>query len=302
MTEESLKLTKQQLQLNQKLKHKKRRSAIEEASPVAIGIFIQLIGLLMTFGLFVPAIELYTGANSLPFWEIGACQGISTFLIATKAEQPSWWRIIHFVFPPMLGFSLELQNNLSIQPEWFLGIFVILLLVYWTTFKTRVPLYLSSQNSIEALDEILMDYLFKLSQQEEFQPRKSIRFLDLGSGTGRVVFALAKQYPQVEFTGIEYAPIPCFISKIKAFFLRCDNVQFTLGDFWKEDLSQYQMVYAYLSPAPMSKLWEKIVKEMQPNTLFISNSFEITESQPNEIIQIEDLHDSQLLIWRFDTK
>jgi hypothetical protein len=39
------------------------------------------------------------------------------------------------------------------------------------------------------------------------------------------------------------------------------------------------VVYAFLSPAPMAALWDKVRREMRAGSLFISNSLPCRESQ-----------------------
>ena len=51
-----------------------------------------------------------------------------------------WWLLIQFLFVPALLLVLSLQ----LPPNFFLGAFLVLLAVYWSTFRTQVPLYLSS--------------------------------------------------------------------------------------------------------------------------------------------------------------
>ncbi|MDH5586413.1 MAG: hypothetical protein OEZ05_07260, partial [Nitrospirota bacterium] len=70
------------------------------------------------------------------------------------------------------------------------------------------------------------------------------------------------------------------------------------GDFWKDDLAQYDVVYAYLSPVPMQRLWEKARQEMQPGSLLISNSFIIPGVLPEKSIQLNDFPGSTLYMWR----
>jgi hypothetical protein len=52
-------------------------------------------------------------------------------------------------------------------------------------------------------------------------------------------------------------------------------------------LGDYDVVYAFLSPAPMPRLWEKVQAEMQPGNLFISNSFPVPGATPDRIIEVD---------------
>jgi hypothetical protein len=70
------------------------------------------------------------------------------------------------------------------------------------------------------------------------------------------------------------------------------------GSLWDCDLSQYDVVFAYLSPVPMDELWNKARQEMRSGSLFISNTFAVHDHPPQESITVDDLHHSTLYIWR----
>jgi hypothetical protein len=62
-------------------------------------------------------------------------------------------------------------------------------------------------------------------------------------------------------------------------------------------LSLYDVVFAYLSPVPMEKLWHKARAEMRPGTMFISSTFSVLDQTHHETVQVDDLHHSTLFIW-----
>src|SRR5690242_13547326 len=63
-------------------------------------------------------------------------------LVAGAAGQamrlPVWWLPINAAFVP----AAIAARSLAISPAWFLAAFAVLLIVFWNTFRTRVPLYL----------------------------------------------------------------------------------------------------------------------------------------------------------------
>ncbi|MDD5383576.1 MAG: class I SAM-dependent methyltransferase [Gallionella sp.] len=198
-----------------------------------------------------------------------------------------WWLPIQLLFAPALVLALALD----IPPNFFLAAFLILLVVYWSTFRTQVPLYLSSHKVWRALEGFLP------------QPGTNFRFIDLGSGLGGVLTHLADARPDGQYAGVESAPLPFLWSclRIKLGGYRNCNVQW--GSIWDDslgicDLAQYDVVFAYLSPVPMERLWRKARAEMRPGTLFISSTFTVPDQAPQQKIQVNDLHRSTLLIWR----
>ena len=63
------------------------------------------------------------------------------------------------------------------------------------------------------------------------------------------------------------------------------------------DWGEYDVVYAYLSPAPMADVWRKVCAEMRPGSIFISNSFAVPGVEPDLVVETRDWHGSRLLIW-----
>jgi hypothetical protein len=69
------------------------------------------------------------------------------------------------------------------------------------------------------------------------------------------------------------------------------------GDIFAHDLTGYDLVYAFLSPAPMSRLWDKVGREMRPGTLFVSNTFAIPGVAPVQTIALPGRPDACLLVY-----
>ena len=202
------------------------------------------------------------------------------------AWQARWWIPIQFIFAPAQVAMLAVD----VTPTLYLVIFLILLAVYWSTFRTQVPLYLSSYKVWQALESLLPP---PASGRAGYP---ALRFMDIGSGLGGVLAHLARVRPDGEYSGVEIAPFPFAWSWLR---LRLKpNCRVYWGSLWDRDLSHYDVVFAYLSPVPMAELWEKARREMQPGSLFISNTFAVPEFPPQQTVQVDDLHRSQLYVWR----
>lgn len=213
--------------------------------------------------------------------------GLLAIILSRLAGLARWWLPIQLLFAPALVLTLAL----NIPPGFFLAAFIILLAVYWSAFRTQVPLYLSSNKVWRALEGFLPD------------AKTGFRFIDLGSGLGGVLTHLASIRPDGHYSGVESAPLPFLWSwlRVKLGGYRNCNVQW--GSIWDDrlgdcNLAQYDVVFAYLSPVPMERLWRKARAEMRPGTVFISSTFAVPEQTPHETVQVDDLHRSTLLIWR----
>jgi len=195
-----------------------------------------------------------------------------------------WWLLIQLFFAP----ALVLMLRLHIPPGFFLVAFLLMLLVYWNTFRSQVPLYLSSKKVWQTLEELLPEVVLD----------QSFAFMDIGSGMGGVLTHLSAVRTDGVYYGVENAPLPYAISRLRIIFGRCRNCHVLWGSLWACDLAPYDVVFAYLSPVPMEQLWHKVKSEMRPGTLFISNSFAVDEHPPQYSITLDDLHHSTLHIWQ----
>ncbi|MGB7597882.1 MAG: class I SAM-dependent methyltransferase [Gallionella sp.] len=195
-----------------------------------------------------------------------------------------WWLPIQLLFAPALVVVL----GAGLPPGLFLAAFLISVLVYWGTFRTQVPLYLSSDRVWHALEGLL----------PAPGTDGGYAFLDLGSGLGGVLTHLATVRPDGSYSGVEAAPLPFLWSWLRIRLSGCRNISVRWGDFWDCDLPRFDVVFAYLSPVPMEKLWRKAQAEMRPGTLFISSSFAVPDQAPHETVTVDDMHRSVLFIWR----
>ncbi len=229
-------------------------------------IAIQTAGLLIYLALAWP----YFGfkGEDLPWPESTYAIGICAFLIATAARQPWWWRIIHLAFVPLLWKT----SQFGIEPGWFLLAFIGLLLIYRGAAADRIPLYLSNTHALAALNELLAE-------------RHCQQFIDLGAGIGSAVAPLAATFPASKFTGVENAPASWLFGYLRTRGLT--NCRWQYQSLWDTPLTEADMVYAFLSPEPMSQLWLKAEQEMRPGTLFISNSFPVPDRSPSFTIELD---------------
>ena len=210
-----------------------------------------------------------------------------------------WWLLIQLLFVPALLLVLSLQ----LPPNFFLGAFLVLLAVYWSTFRTQVPLYLSSNKIWQAMELLLPSPTGGeaggngVSNGQGANSSGSFTFMDLGSGIGGVLTHLAGARPDGRYYGVEAAPLPFLWSWLRIKLGGYRNCEVKWGSLWDCDLAQYDVVFAYLSPVPMDELWLKARREMRPGSLFISNTFSVADHPPQQTFTVDDLHRSTLYIW-----
>jgi SAM-dependent methyltransferase len=234
----------------------------------------QIAGLLLVYSLSLNGIFPPLGV----FW-LALLQGCFAAIISQLLLSPRWWVPIHLFFLPTVVAAVQLQIPSSVYATGF----VILALIYWSSFRTQVPLFLSNRMTVHRLAIWLPD-------------EKPLRILDIGSGTGSFALTLARLRPDWQIEGIETAPAPYVLSRFLA--RRLANLRFTRGDFWRHPLGDYDLVYAFLSPVPMPDLWRKARREMRPGSLLISNSFDIPDQCADEVIAVDDRRGTRLYIYR----
>ncbi len=74
--------------------------------------------------------------------------------------------------------------------------------------------------------------------------------------------------------------------------------RFVRGDYERLDFGQYDVVFAYLSPAAMAALWRKAAREMRPGSMLLSYEFCIAEKPPDRSIAAT-VSGPALYVWYF---
>lgn len=205
-------------------------------------------------------------------------EGVSAAAIGRAVAMPRWWMPINLLFFPLAYVLL----SVAVPPLVFLAMFGALLLLNGAAWFQRVPLFLSSDRAAAIVCALL-------------PRRRGFRFIDLGCGTGSLLTRLVRQRPDGHYAGIELAPLPFLLSRWRA--SREGAIDVRWGDFWSIDLAGYDVVYVYLSPAPMARLWEKACREMRPGSLLVSNGFSISGVPPARTIDVGDKVRSTLYVW-----
>lgn len=229
-------------------------------------------------------LALYLAAQVAPWrptWlAVGLTQGLLAAGLARYLGLSRWWCGMNLLFVP----ALLLASGAPL-PSWvFLGGFVLLLLLNWNSFGEQVPLYLTAGGTRKELLALL-----------QLQP-KHFRFIDLGCGPAGMLLSMARQFPQAQFVGVETAPLSFALAWLRA--LGRSNCQIRYENLWRTDLSGFDVVYCFLSPAPMPELWAKACAQMPLGSLLISNTFEVPGQPPDQQVDLHDWRKSRLLLWR----
>lgn len=240
----------------------------------AIGVQLVVLAGLAVLASLLP----WVVAPPYPVWGWVLGQGLLAALLSRLLGQEAWWQWIQFLFP--LGFYVVLWSGVDLG--WSLLLFVGLWLVFSNAGKERVPLYLSNRATQQAVSEVL-------------QGCEALRFMDLGSGLGGMVAFMAGQGRVAHSAGVETAPLPYLWSRVLTWF---KGGHVMAQSLWHTDLSDYDLVYAFLSTQPMPRLWDKVLREMKPGSVFVSNSFPVPEVEPSEVWELSDARKTRLYLYR----
>ena len=244
------------------------------SSPLRNALVAQILGAIVAAALLR---LVYPQGFGVPL-AVAVLQGVCAALIGSWQGAPKWWLPIHCGFLP----AAVLASRLEIAPGWYCTGFVVLLLIYWRTDKSQVPLYLSNARTAAALVQLL--------------PSQACQVVDLGCGQGGLLRRLARARGDCHFLGIEHAPLPWLWAKLAS--LAQPNLQIRYGDFWQQRLAPFDIVYAFLSPVPMTRLINKARTEMRPGTLLVSNNFAVPGVAADLVVTVADRRATQLYCYR----
>jgi len=255
--------------------NKSKNSILFLSNPLWLALLIQLV-VFAAISLALPYLAHWIIPPYHPLWIVFVQAGLS-LIVSFGVRMPYWWLWIQFLLP--IGLFMGLTQTLV--PFYWFGIFaLVLMLIFSNVLSERVPLYLSNRMTHRALLELVAEREIKTA-------------LDLGSGLGGVVRALARG--GVEAVGVEFSPALAMFSN--GWCRLSGQGRVIQGDMWQQDLSQVDLVYVFLSPVPMSAIWQKAQAEMRAGSVLVSNSFAVLDVEPDEVWELADRRQTQLFIY-----
>lgn len=244
-----------------------------------------VLGAVLAQGLAFGLLLVLARWGRLPPWPLpvlALVEGVLAAALSALLRLPGWWWVLQVLFLPAVVMAEQLH-----WPAWIYGgVLLALLLVYGAVFRTGVPLFLSSRPAAERLAGWLGE-------------RDGKRLVDLGSGTGRMVRDLARLRPDWRIDGVELAVLPWAWSRVAARHLR--RVRLWRQDLWRHRLDDYDVIYAFLSPVPMARLWTHVQQGRVRDGWLVSNSFVVPGRAPDEVLEVDDRRGTRLYCYRIGT-
>jgi hypothetical protein len=118
---------------------------------------------------------------------------------------------------------------------------------------------------------------------------------DLGAGWGGLCLWLARAFPKAKITGYEVSPFPYLVARIRQLISFKKNYRICYGDLFKKDISDADIIFAYLSPQHMTRLSPSISK----GTIVYSQGFEMPGKTPEKVISVRISIERNLYRYRF---
>ena len=167
--------------------------------------------------------------------------------------------------------------------------FLVLLIAFsivWGTLKTGISPMMSSSKARQAmLAEINMDEKGAL--------------IDVGSGWGTLVIAVAKKHPNKQVIGYELSWFPWMVSVLFKYSLGLNNLTLYRKDFKSADLSAASTLVCYLFPGGMLALEDKLKHDLFKNITIVSNTFALPSYKPTNVIKLKDFYQTPIYVYHW---
>lgn len=247
-------------------------------APATAFLLAQMVATLITGAIVVASGPFPVTMVAIAPWTV--VHGVVALRVAHALGAAPWWLPLNGLFAP----ALLAASALDLPPAWFLAAFALLAGVYWSSFRSQVPLYLSSHRVCGHLVQLL-------------PARAGARFVDLGCGFAGPLAGVASARPDAACAGFEVAPVAWGVARLRA-GLCGGRFHVHRTSLWRVDLSAVDLAYAYLSPVPMPALWAKASAEMRAGTLLVSNSFAVPGVAPERVVELGDWQGTRLYVYR----
>ncbi len=123
--------------------------------------------------------------------------------------------------------------------------------------------------------------------------------MDLGSGWGTLVVALARQYPNRQIIGYELSWVPWAFSSIRKYIFQLHNLTLSRQDFRYADLSRTSVIVCYLFTGGMMSLQEKLAQETHGEIRIVSSTFALPSGNPTNITRLNDMYRTRIYVYQY---
>ncbi len=103
---------------------------------------------------------------------------------------------------------------------------------------------------------------------------------DLGAGDGRVLIMAAQEFG-AQAVGIEAGPVQCVQARLNSLFSGTGSrIRVKWGNFFKADLREADVVFAYLTSNYVPRLEKQLISQLKPGACVVTISFDFGNWEP----------------------
>ena len=168
----------------------------------------------------------------------------------------------------------------------FFIILLIALSIVWSTLKTGISPMMSSSTACQTM-------------LAEINTGEKGALVDLGSGWGTLVIAVAKKHPNKQVIGYEVSWFPWLVSVVFKYSLGLGNLTLHRKDFKNADLSGAATLVCYLFPGAMVALEDKLKYDMPKKITIVSNTFALPTCKPAKVIKLKDFYRTPIYVYNW---
>ncbi|PJE61568.1 hypothetical protein COU87_03890 [Candidatus Roizmanbacteria bacterium CG10_big_fil_rev_8_21_14_0_10_39_12] len=114
--------------------------------------------------------------------------------------------------------------------------------------------------------------LAKIIEHAHIQDGQNI--IELGSGDGRFLQAVAKKY-SITGLGVDVNPLPIFKARFLARIQKISTIKFKIQNIKDTNLSNADLIYAYLLPKFIKTIESQLLKQTKKGVMIASHAFKI---------------------------
>jgi hypothetical protein len=124
------------------------------------------------------------------------------------------------------------------------------------------------------------------------------KIAELGAGWGTLAFPIAKKHPHSIVVAYENSLLPYSIMNLRKALSPTPNLIIKRKNFYKENLSSYDLLVCYLYPQAMIKLRLKFIHELNPHASIYTHTFSIPYWKPQKTWEVHDLYRTKIFHYK----
>ena len=176
---------------------------------------------------------------------------------------------------------------------WLLSILQILLILSGFIITIRLFYIINSFHKKDSVPYVptprfIIKQMIESSKINNMAQNKIVKAVDLGSGTGKIVFYIAAHtLKNVKICGIEKSKLLCRISKLRLFFSPNKKRTKLMAGSWDEiNLDEFDFLFLFLNNNALKSLLPKFQQETKSSVKIITYMFALP---PNDIFDEEQI-------------